>query len=124
MQAVTITQITPPELEILIENSLRKILNNQQSQSESEPEILLTVQDAAKFLSLSVPTIYGLISKKELPVMKRSKRYYFSKAELINYLKQGRKKTQSETNTEAEKFINAIIRISIVVWQVSKWLIS
>lgn len=66
----------------------------------------LTVIGAAKFLSLSVPTIYGLISKGELPVMKRSKRCYFSKVELINYLKQGRKKTLAETADEAEQYLN------------------
>lgn len=73
--------------------------------NEPETDELLTVQDAAKFLSLSVPTIYGLISKKELPVMKRSKRCYFSKIELVNYLKQGRKKTTSETDKEAANYI-------------------
>lgn len=107
MQAVTITQITAPELEILIENSLRKILSVQPSSQQPEPETLLTVQDAAQFLSLSVPTIYGLISKGELPVMKRSKRCYFSKAELINYLKAGRKKTVSEIEAEAQNFTKA-----------------
>jgi excisionase family DNA binding protein len=65
---------------------------------------LLTVQDTAKFLSLSVPTVYSLISKGELPVMKRSKRCYFSKAELIAYLRQGRKRTLTETATEAEHY--------------------
>jgi hypothetical protein len=39
-----------------------------------------------------------------LPVMKRSKRCYFSKVELINYLKLGRKKTLAETATEAEQY--------------------
>lgn len=71
-----------------------------------ETDELLTVQDTAKFLSLSVPTIYGLIHKGELPVMKRSKRCYFSKAELINYLKQGRKKTLAETAAEADAYLN------------------
>ena len=69
-----------------------------------EKDELLTVQDTAKFLSLSVPTVYTLISKGELPVMKRSKRCYFSKVELINYLKLGRKKTIAETALEAEKY--------------------
>ena len=49
--------------------------------------------------------IYGLISKGELPVMKRSKRCYFSKIELINYLKQGRKKTVAETASEADTYL-------------------
>jgi excisionase family DNA binding protein len=71
----------------------------------TETDELLTVQDTAKFLSLSVPTVYTLISKGELPVMKRSKRCYFSKIELITYLKQGRKKTFAETAKEAESYL-------------------
>ena len=74
--------------------------------NQPEADELLTVQDTAKFLSLSVPTIYGLISKGELPVMKRSKRCYFSKIELLNYLKQGRKKTLAETASEANQYLN------------------
>jgi hypothetical protein len=37
--------------------------------------------------------------------MKRSKRCYFSKVELINYLKQGRKKTTAEIADEAETYL-------------------
>jgi len=81
--------------------------NNKQANTETNnTDELLTVQDTAKFLSLSVPTIYSLISKGELPVMKRSKRCYFSKVELINYLKQGRKKTLVETASEADTYLN------------------
>jgi excisionase family DNA binding protein len=89
-----------------IETLLLDLKHTQKEQGE-QPEIdeLLTVQDTAKFLSLSVPTVYTLISKGELPVMKRSKRCYFSKIELIDYLKQGRKKTLSETAKEADSYI-------------------
>lgn len=107
MQAVTITQITPPELETLIENSVRKILNSQSTTTpQQDKDELLTVQDTAKFLSLSVSTIYGLTSKGELPVMKRSKRCYFSKVELINYLKDGKRKTVTELETEADAYLS------------------
>lgn len=106
MQAVTITQITPHELELLIENSINKVLSSQSKESKPETDELLTVQDAAKFLSLSVPTVYGLIHKGTIPFMKRSKRCYFSKVELINYLKQGRRKTNDEINSEAESYLS------------------
>ena len=82
-----------------------KHLPKEQSEQPTTDE-LLTVQDTAKFLSLSVPTVYSLISKGELPVMKRSKRCYFSKVELINYLKQGRKKTFAESANEADQYLN------------------
>ena len=106
MQAVTITQITPPELESLIENTLRKILSIQPTVTKEEQEELLTVKGAAEFLRLSVPTIYTLISKGEIPVMKRSKRCYFSKTELMEYLKEGRKKTNKEVEKDADAFLS------------------
>lgn len=66
---------------------------------------LLTVQEIAAYLHLSVPTVYGLISKGELPVMKRSKRNYALKSELLNYLRGGKKKTISEIEEIAEQYI-------------------
>ena len=59
-----------------------------------QPEQFLTIQEAADFLSLSVPTMYSKVSKGELPVMKRSKRLYFSRTELLEYIKGGRKKVK------------------------------
>ena len=85
--------------------NIEKLLQDRSTDPQAEADELLTVQDAAKFLSLSVPTIYGLISKNELPVMKRSKRCYFSKIELINYLKLGRKKTNAETQKSADDYL-------------------
>lgn len=66
---------------------------------------LMTIKDAAKFLCLSVPTIYSKVSKGEIPFMKRSKRLYFSKQELTSYIKQGRKKTNDEVLAEAETYL-------------------
>jgi excisionase family DNA binding protein len=87
-------------------NNIERLLLQKSNEHQPEADELLTVQDTAKFLTLSVPTIYGLIAKGELPVMKRSKRCYFSKVELINYLKQGRKKTFAETANEADKYLS------------------
>lgn len=76
-------------------------LSNSNQSLEDE---FLTTTEAAKFLSLAVPTIYGLIHKGELPVMKRSKRCYFSKEDLFNYIKKGRIKTIDEIKTESSAF--------------------
>ena len=81
--------------------------NLQPNPTPTETELLLTVKEAAKFLSLSVPTIYGLISKNEIPFMKRSKRCYFSKIELMEYVKQGRRKTTAEIEAETDAFIRS-----------------
>ena len=69
------------------------------------PEQLLSIQQAAEFLSLSVPTLYSKVSKSELPVMKRGKRLYFSRTELMEYIKEGRKKSNAEIEAEAEAYL-------------------
>ena len=87
-------------IEILMSNLSLKLGNED---IHSEKDEILTIKEAANFLSLSVPTIYGLLSKGELPVMKRSKRCYFSKLDLIDYLKAGRRKTNAEIEVIANK---------------------
>ncbi len=82
-------------------NEIKQLLLQKTEDTKSDSDELLTVEDTAKFLSLSVPTIYGLISKGDLPMMKRGKRCYFSKKELIEYLREGRRKTNSEIKLEA-----------------------
>lgn len=80
-------------------------LKNPLGQSEEAKDSLMTVEGAAEFLSLTVPTIYSKVSKGELPFMKQSKRLYFSKEELTNYIKEGRRKTNAEVLAEADSFL-------------------
>ena len=77
-------------------------------ESTDQPEQLLTIQEAAQFLNLRVPTIYSKVSKSELPFMKRGKRLYFSNIELMEYLKEGRKKSNEEIEREAELYLSNI----------------
>lgn len=70
-----------------------------------DPERLLTIQEAAEFLKLAVPTIYSKVSRNELPVMKRGKRLYFSKSDLMDYLKAGRRKTNEDLEKEVDKHL-------------------
>ena len=81
-------------------SALRQLLI---SKEQITAEQFLTIQQAAAFLCLSVPTIYSKVSKRELPYMKQGKRLYFSKSELSEYLKSGKKKTSVEM--EAENYL-------------------
>jgi excisionase family DNA binding protein len=86
-------------------SELKRLLIEKQEQPTTPPEQLLTIQEAAEFLSLTVPTMYSKVSKGELPVMKRSKRLYFSRTELLDYLKEGRRKTNAEIEQEAKAYL-------------------
>jgi excisionase family DNA binding protein len=94
-----------------IESSLSEIkeLLKKQKITDEKDEII-TVTKAAELLNLSIPTIYSKVSKGDLPFMKRSKRLYFSRDDLFNYLKQGRKKSNSEIEAEAKHYLNRKIQ--------------
>jgi len=99
-----IIQLDSEQLSNIIENSVRRALSENLKpvfETSVDEHKLLTIKQAAEFLNLSVPTVYSKVSRGELPVMKRSKRLYFSKAELLDYIKGGRKKTNSEIESEA-----------------------
>jgi excisionase family DNA binding protein len=108
MQAVTITQITALEFQSLIEDSVRKALSHHTTdRSQPEADKLMTIEQAAAFLSLSVPTLYTQTSKAIIPCMKKGKRLYFSKDELTDWIKQGRKQSSSEITSERDNYLKA-----------------
>ena len=90
-----------------IENLLLDLKHSsQEGNVQTETDELLTVEGAAKLLILSVPTVYGLVSKNEIPVSKKGKRLYFSKQELTDWIKTGRRRTSAEIEIQAKTFLN------------------
>ena len=74
---------------------------------DSDSDQLLTIQQASELIKLSVPTLYGYVSRNEIPFSKRpnSKRLWFSKKELTAWLSEGRNKTISEINNEVHTYV-------------------
>lgn len=106
METLTFDQL-PQAVTMLTKevSELKRLFIERQETPTAQPEQLLTIQEAAEFLSLAVPTMYSKVSKGELPVMKRSKRLYFSRTELLEYLKDGRKKSNAEIEQEAKAYL-------------------
>ena len=74
-------------------------------QSNLQSDKFLTVPEAAQFLGLATQTIYGLISRKQIPCMKRQKRVYFSKSDLTAWIEAGRLKTRDEIASESRPIL-------------------
>ena len=89
-------------------SELKRLLIEKQEQAPTDhPDQLLTIQQAAEFLRLSVPTLYSKCSKSEIPYMKRSKRLYFSREQLTEYIKEGRKLTNAEIEQQADQYLTS-----------------
>jgi len=85
-------------------DNIEKLLNSQ-SANQSEGDQLLTIQEAGELIKLSVPTIYGYVSRSEIPFSKKGKRLYFSKKELFDWVQQGRKQTLAEIDKETNTYL-------------------
>jgi excisionase family DNA binding protein len=106
MENLVLTQLSIPEIRQLFRQELQTFFDSIQNKTSApETDDLLTIQQAALFLKLSVPTLYSLVSRSSLPVSKRGKRLYFSKQELTDWIKAGRKKTQAEIQAEANAYL-------------------
>lgn len=82
------------------------------STSDYSTKQLMTISEAAQFLSLSTSTIYSKVCRMEIPVHKKGKRLYFEMEELYDWIKDGKRKTAEELHKEADEYIkNARTRI-------------
>jgi excisionase family DNA binding protein len=79
------------------------ILQQGKPQQTNNP---INIQEVAKLTGLSVPTLYGYCQRGEIPYNKKGNRNYFFRNEIIDWLKQGRKKTIKEIEEEADNYLS------------------
>lgn len=78
------------KLEPIFKKWIKSAIREMEQANTPPGEELLTIEQAAEFLSLTKPTIYTMVSSGIIPSMKRSKRLYFYREDLTNYIKRGR----------------------------------
>jgi excisionase family DNA binding protein len=107
MQDLILIPFSKHEFKELLKESVAEALKEQQpTVSGDNSDKLLSVKEASEFLNLARQTIYGFTSQNLIPFTKRGKKLYFSKAELICWLKEGKQKTINEIEKEANQYLN------------------
>jgi excisionase family DNA binding protein len=86
-------------------SEIKRLLLSTGNNTQSTQNDILTIEQAAKLLSLSVPTIYGYVHRKAIPYSKPGKRLYFKRTELLSWINDGRKKTLEEIESEAHTLL-------------------
>jgi excisionase family DNA binding protein len=105
MQNLLLTQISDEEIRKLFREELENFFAEKRiSESKTEIEEIGGIDLAIEVTGLAKPTIYGLVSERKIPHSKRGKMLYFSRKELTDWLKQGKRKTNAEIALEAETF--------------------
>ena len=107
MKNVTFEQLPKILTKILTRvEQLETLVKSMVVQGHADDEFL-TIQEASKLVNLSVPTLYSKVSRNEIPVNKIGKRLYFSKEELVRWIRPGRIRTTQEIQRDVESRMSA-----------------
>ena len=89
METIQINNLGVAELQELIETSVKKALAQTVTKPEPEPETeLLTRNEVAKMLQISLVTLTEWIKQGRVPAYKINSRVRFKKNEILNSLKE------------------------------------
>jgi len=89
MRAVTIVQITPEELEVIIEKSVKKVLAElKELKQEETTDRWMNLNELCEYIPdrPSKATVYGWVNSSKIPVHKGGKKLRFRKSEIDNWM--------------------------------------
>lgn len=102
MNDIILSPLPLRDLENLVFTQVCRALSQLNPQTpDPVREDLLTIAQAAELLSVAVPTVYGYVHQRAIPCMKRRGRLYFSRTELLEWIKTSRRSTIDEIRSEA-----------------------
>jgi excisionase family DNA binding protein len=105
MENLVFTQLSVQEVRNMLREEVKKALNESpQLQGNQLPEYL-TIQELSEMINLAVPSIYGMVHRKQIPYVKRGKKLIFEKSQIEEWLKNGRHKTKQEIDIEAAEHV-------------------
>lgn len=105
MENLFLTQLTTVEVKQLFREELENFFaENRIGESKIDADEIGGIDLAIEITGLAKPTIYSLCSERKIPHSKQGKRLYFSRQELTEWIKNGRRKTQREIAIEAENY--------------------
>ncbi|MBD0831816.1 helix-turn-helix domain-containing protein [Aestuariibaculum sediminum] len=97
--------MTEENIEMLAESIFNKLQASSKIPLNDSEDELLTIEEAAKLIKLTKPTIYGLVHRKEIPFIKKGKRLYFEKSELLDWIRSGRRSSKADLHSKVNDYL-------------------
>lgn len=110
---ILLISIRKQELAAMIEGAVNKAIHIRQQQDTTNTDTAdgaMSAKEAAKYLGISIATLYSKNSRGELPSYKApgGKSLVFFKDELTAFIKTGRKPTKKEIQEHALDYLKPI----------------
>ena len=98
MSEIILTTISKKEIKQLIEGAVQKVILENPNLAGAQNSSFMDVTQAAEFLGIAKATLYGKCCNLLIPHFKKGKKLYFDRAELLDWLKSGKRKTINDIN--------------------------
>jgi excisionase family DNA binding protein len=105
MSTSFLTSLSEQEFKDFLKSAIRETLSEELKQLGQALPDTLGIKEAANFLKLKITTLYEKTSRKLIPHFKKGNKLYFLKAELEEWIKKGKVKTQGEIEGDAATYL-------------------
>ena len=108
MEVLTFDQLPRAVTQLLIKLDAIERLLNTSHEPTADPDRWYDLDELCAYLpdKPAKPTVYGWVNSRIIPNHKSGKKLRFLKSEIDNWLKSGRRKTRSEIEDEAGKYLS------------------
>ena len=91
-----------------VKNDVKELraLYSRYEQVQLEADDPKSIDYMVELTGFAKPTLYGLCRKNEMPYHKRNGRLFFFKSEIIEWIKQGRQKTNLEIEADTDSLLS------------------
>ena len=113
MENVIFTQLSLHELRNIIREEMQNAVKQPSEQLSVSLNVdpYMNIKETANLLGLAVPSIYGLVHRREIPHIKRGKFLKFERNLIIAWLESARKKTKEEIKAEATAYMSGKMQV-------------
>lgn len=106
MNTAIITSFSEQDFKDFLKAAIREVLIEEFKQLQPAPtNAPLGIKEVAALLGQEISTIYEKTSKKLIPHFKKGNKLYFDRAELWEWIKRGKVKTQAQIGGEAAAYL-------------------
>ena len=92
MENIVFTQLSVDEVRRMLREEVRNVITEclsiQQTLAKDE---FLNIQQVAEYTNLAVPSVYGLVHRRQIPFIKRGKKLLFETKKINEQLQKGLK---------------------------------
>lgn len=82
---------------------LKELILRKESVSIPQKKTPIDIEKAYEIIGKAKPTVYTLVRTRQIPCYKSGKKLYFFEDELLEWIRNGRRKTMVEIEAEAAK---------------------